>query len=119
MASSPLPAADYTVGEAARIPWRQVAAAITDLLVVVDAVGHTVFFNEPLEEALARPLRPDLDLTAHAEAYGLYRLDGSLYPPDELPLYRALYEGRSVGEVEVMLRRPDGTQRITRWSAAP
>src|SRR6476469_3349295 len=44
---------NYTTVEAARIPWRQVAAAITDMLVVVDAAGHTVFFNAPLEQALA------------------------------------------------------------------
>ena len=109
----------YTTSEAARIPWRQVAAAITDMLAVVDAAGHTVFFNGPLEAALGRPLRPDLGNTEHPNAYGLYRTDGSAYPPEELPLARALAEGAVVSDVEVMFRKPDGAVVITRWNAAP
>jgi signal transduction histidine kinase len=96
-----------------------VAAAITDLLAVVDAAGHTVFFNGPLEEALGRPLRPDISMAEHSVVYGLYRTDGSRFPPDELPLARALREGAVVSDVEVVFRKPDGTQVITRWNAAP
>ncbi len=103
----------------ARIPWRQVAVAITDMLAVVDAAGHTVFFNTPLEQALARPLRPDADAAEHSSVYGLYRLDGTLYPPDALPVVRAWREGVTVADVDVVFRRPDGSQVITRWSAAP
>ncbi len=110
---------NYTAGEVARIPWRQVTAAITDMLAVVDAAGHTVFFNMPLEQALARPLRPDADTAEHSSVYGLYRLDGILYPPDDLPVMRAWREGVTVADVDVVFRRPDGTQVITRWNAAP
>jgi signal transduction histidine kinase len=110
---------DYTTSEAARIPWRQVAAAFPDMLVVVDADGHSIFFNSSLEEALARPLRPDIALEEHPSAYGLYRPDGLLYPADGLPVSRALREGIMLSDVEVVLRQPDGAQLITRWSAAP
>jgi signal transduction histidine kinase len=109
----------YTTSEAARIPWRQVAAAFPDMLVVVDAEGHTIFFNMSLAEALARPLRPDIAVDEHPSAYGLYRPDGLLYRPEELPVTRALREGSTLSDIEVVLRKPDGSQLITRWSAAP
>ncbi len=89
------------------------------MLAVVDADGHTVFFNTPLEQALARPLRPDAGAEEHSSVYGLYRLDGTLYPPDKLPVARAWREGVTVADVDVVFRRPDGTQVITRWNAAP
>ena len=116
---SDFPPADFTTSEAARIPWRQVAAAITDLLAVVDAAGHTVFFNAPLEQALGRPLRPDIGVDEHPAMYGLFRIDGSPYPPEELPVARALRQGVIVSDVEVLFCKPDGSQLITRWNAAP
>jgi PAS domain S-box-containing protein len=56
----------------------------------------------------------------HVEGWGLYRPDGVHRPSmDELPLARALAANETVGDRELLIKRPDGSARIVLGSAAP
>jgi PAS domain S-box-containing protein len=54
-----------------------------------------------------------------AERYNLLTLDGEAYPPDELPLARALVRQETVRDAEWLIRRPDGVVVFAEGSAAP
>jgi PAS domain S-box-containing protein len=49
----------------------------------------------------------------------LFKPDGSIYPPDELPAIRALLSGETVRNEELVIQRPDGTSIFVAASAAP
>ncbi len=53
------------------------------------------------------------------ERYNLLTLDGEPYPPDELPLARALRRKETVRDAEWLIRRPDGVVVHAQGSAAP
>jgi PAS domain-containing protein len=54
-----------------------------------------------------------------SEVYRLHRPDGSLYPPDELPVSRALLEGMNFTANDVVVHRPDGRKIALMTWAAP
>ena len=49
----------------------------------------------------------------------LVKMDGSIYPPEELPASRALLRGETVYHDELTIERPDGTRKIVNASASP
>lgn len=52
-------------------------------------------------------------------SYTIHRLDGTPFPLEELPLRLALERGASTGNVEILVRRPDGTEHVILSAAAP
>ncbi len=55
----------------------------------------------------------------HPERWQCFRPDGSPFEPAELPLSRAVLEGVSSHNVDVIIRRPDGEERWVLANAAP
>jgi PAS domain S-box-containing protein len=87
-------------------------------VILTDAAGRITFVNEA-----ARRMHglAELGVTVerYAEAYGLLTMDGRPYPPDELPLARAVVRGETVVGALWRVRRPDGTESVLQGSAAP
>ena len=95
-----------------------VLAQTADGVIVADAQGRLTFVNEAARRlhgvaALGVPVE------RYAEAYHLFTLDGQPYPPEELPLARAVRRGETVVDATWRIRRPDGTEIVAQGSAAP
>jgi PAS domain S-box-containing protein len=80
--------------------------------------GGTVLMNNPaagsiLDGGLAG------DVHHPKRAHTTYRLDGSLYPVEEMPLVQALETGKVVRDAEILVRWPDGRERAILAGAAP
>ncbi|MEO7351253.1 MAG: ATP-binding protein, partial [Marmoricola sp.] len=94
-----------------------VTMVMTDGLIVVDA-NLDVLLSNPAAERMAG-IFTDSSQVANKEAYGVFRLDGSSPPRDELPRARAL-KGEFVPPTELLCIDPKtGEQRILSISAAP
>lgn len=85
-------------------------------IVVTDREGRFLISNPAMETFLGGPITGDA--SGPSGQYTLHRADGSPFPSDELPLVRAL-RGKSIADVEMMIRRDDGTQAIGLAAAAP
>jgi PAS domain S-box-containing protein len=60
-----------------------------------------------------------IPLDLHPGNWQTFRLDGAPYEPEKLPLSRAILEGKTVNNVEVIIRRRDGEDRHVLANAAP
>jgi PAS domain-containing protein len=75
---------------------RKFAEALSDVVLIIDAQGDTIFFNEPGGRMLGRPFE-EFDALPFAERNAILaplRSDGSPLPRGELPGIRAMAEGR-------------------------
>jgi signal transduction histidine kinase len=100
--------------------WRSVIESMLELVCLCDARGTVTFLNPALQRLTWRSVVPGLPLQEHALAYGIYLPGGgALCEEHDLPLQRAALTGESQRNVELILRRPDGAERLTIWNAAP
>ena len=86
-------------------------------VIVTDADGAIGFVNEAAQRihgVAELGVKPD----SYTETYHLLTLDGEPYPPDQLPLARAV-RGETVREAAWVVRRRDGTDVLARGSARP
>ncbi|HUT92749.1 MAG TPA: PAS domain S-box protein [Thermoguttaceae bacterium] len=60
-----------------------------------------------------------IDLARHAENWQTYRPDGSPYPPEQLPLSRAVLQGEVVQNEEIIIRDEEGNDHWVSANAAP
>ena len=60
-----------------------------------------------------------IPMDKHTEHWQIFKPDGTPFTPDELPLSRALREGKSFTNVEAIIRRFDGEERWILINAAP
>ncbi len=87
-------------------------------VIVTDPDGRITFVNEAAAQihgGAQLGVVPD----GYSRAYQLYTEDGELYPPDELPLSRAVRQGVSITEARWRIRRPDGSEVLAVGSARP
>jgi PAS domain S-box-containing protein len=68
-----------------------------------------------------RPLEQieGISMEAHPEHWQIHDLDGTLVPPERLPLSRATLTGEVVENEELLLRRPDGEEIVLLCNAGP
>jgi len=66
-----------------------------------------------------RELLTGIKMAEHAVKWQMYRPDGSLYRPEQLPLSRAVLEGDVVQGEEVIIRDAEGQDRWVSTNAAP
>jgi len=85
-------------------------------IVVCDAKGGFILVN-----AAAREILGDVTGTAYgpADRRLLRRVDGSPFPPQELPLPRAIERGEVTRDTEIVVCLEDGTERIILASGSP
>ena len=80
-----------------------VCQSLAEGVIVSDLSGRFVFVNRAAEEMLGK-FESDIDPRRWSEVFGCYLPDEqTLYPPDELPLMRAM-KGETVQEAEVFVR---------------
>lgn len=92
---------------------RQIAEGV----IVTDASGQIVFVN-PIAAQIHGAAHLNISPSAYASAYALLTVDGEPYPPQDLPLARAV-AGEIVTEARWRIRRPDGTVVLAAGSACP
>jgi hypothetical protein len=76
-------------------------------LYVTDANGWLTYYNEAATVLWGR--RPVLGQDRWCGSWRLYRVNGTLVPLDQCGMAVALRQGRTVGSVQVVVERPDGT----------
>ena len=86
-------------------------------VIIADAGGNLLRTNSPGEQILGS--RVDGDALHPQRSYTSHHLDGSPFPAREMPLVRALEQGETVSDVEILIRRADGSERIILAGAAP
>jgi PAS domain-containing protein len=99
---------------------RQVASYLTLAVIVTDAEGDLVFYNEPAEELLGLRFdnTPPLPLSERVQALTLRDENGSPLPYDDVPLVRALQQARPDNQ-RLILRGLDGIDRPIETTAFP
>jgi PAS domain S-box-containing protein len=80
--------------------------------------GELTYANPQAEDIWGHPLIQSPDVKGYA-AYHHHRLDGSPYPPEELPQARAVLHGEVVRGEVLWLRRPDKDNRFIKVNCAP
>ncbi len=74
-------------------------------IVAADARGRLTLFNACARDWHAMEADPDVEPSDLAHAYDLFRADGTVLPPEEVPLLRALREG-AVDDAEIVIAAP-------------
>lgn len=87
-------------------------------LIMADRNGRIVLINQYAAQLHGTSV---LNVTPgnYSAMFQLFRLDGTPYPPLELPLSRAVLRGETVTNSEWLIRRPDGSEVIASGSALP
>ncbi|MHB1162352.1 MAG: PAS domain-containing sensor histidine kinase [Chloroflexota bacterium] len=99
--------------------WKATVESMLDPVTVADAEGRAIYMNPAYERFVQRHIDPRLPVEDHPAHYQLYRPDGTLFGPQELPLQQAVLQGEEVRNVEVVQRLPGGEERIAVWNASP
>ena len=91
---------------------------MADGVIIADASGSIRRVNPAAARMHGRAVT-DVPAEDWSTSYDLLRIDGTPYPPEELPLARALRCGAIVEDEEWVVRRPDGRMNRLHGSAAP
>jgi PAS domain S-box-containing protein len=86
-------------------------------VVVCDAEGDVRLTNAPGRSLLGGTVGGTV--AAPEFAYTLHDMDGAPFPAEETPLYIAMQEDVPVEDVELLVRRADGEERVIVSSAVP
>lgn len=86
---------------------------------VADSSGNVLVTNREAERILGIPHDAQYDLEDYERAIVLRRPDGSVMPPEETPLRKALNNGETVRAEEMSLHLPDGRTVVTLVNATP
>jgi PAS domain S-box-containing protein len=87
-------------------------------VIIADAEGRITFINDAARK-LHGVAELNVEPSAYAETYHLFREDGAPYPSEELPLARAVLRGETVRDARWRIRRPDGTDVLAIGNAQP
>lgn len=91
---------------------------LSEGVILADPCGRITFVNERARQLHGVAVL-GVDVDAYAETYQLLTLDGSPFPPEELPLARAALRDEFVNGAVWRIRRPDGTEVVVEGSAQP
>ncbi len=85
---------------------------MSDGVLVADDKGQYIMANPAAEQMIGDQQFDELDLPQSSEQYGLFDpTTGSLFPPDRLPLNRAV-KGESTDNIEMQIRNPQLSQEV-------
>ncbi len=93
---------------------RQLAEGV----IITDAAGRISFVNAAAER-IHGVARLDVAPDDYSATYSLFTEDGRPYPPQDLPLARAVLRGEGSTDARWRIRRPDGTEVVAVGSACP
>ncbi|MGH2411484.1 MAG: PAS domain-containing sensor histidine kinase, partial [Chloroflexota bacterium] len=106
--------------QAERLMAQQTAmlSQMTDGIVVTDHSGKIIYMNETAGRVYGvMPI--GVGVSGYAAAFNAFNLDGTPYRSEDSPAARASLHGETVLNARVMVRRPDGQERIIERSATP
>jgi PAS domain S-box-containing protein len=103
--------------QAANILLRTLLDVMPVGVVVCDAEGTLLMTNPPGEEILGGRVFGTIE--SPKRTYAPCYPDGSPFPASEMPLVRAMELGETVENVEILIRREDGSERTILAGAAP
>jgi PAS domain S-box-containing protein len=86
-------------------------------VIVSDAEGHVLTNNAISREILGGVVTGDVDHLNRP--YTTHKPDGTPFPPEEIPLRRAIAHGEATQDVEILIKRADGIERTILTAAAP
>ena len=86
--------------------------------VIVCNRDGAILMNNPSAEAILGNLVVG-DVHHPKWAYTSHQLDESPFPSEEMPLVRSLEHGEVMRDVEILIKRADGTERVILVGAAP
>jgi PAS domain S-box-containing protein len=82
------------------------------------STGRPILVNTRARQLLGQREDPAAGLAHLAEVYRLHRPDGSPYPPEDLPVSRALRTGETGMRDDIVVHRPDGRHvPLVTWAA--
>ena len=102
-----------------RARWQATVESMLDPVTVCDAEGRATYMNRAYQGLIQMPMAKGLPMEAHPDYYQIYRPDGTLFPPEELPLQKAARRGEDVRDVELIQRSAEGREFTAIFSAAP
>lgn len=106
--------------ERERARWHAAMENAPEFVITCDADLRMTYVNPAYARLRGGPADPALPAEERPGRYGLFLPDGEhLFPVEQLPLTRALKEGRPVHGVQMVLRTPQGEERLVEWDAAP
>ena len=94
-----------------------ILAQLAEGVIVADSTGKLTFVNAAASR-LHGVLKLDVEPEHYSDAYHLFTEDGEPYPPEDLPLTRAVH-GEIVEHARWHVHRPDGTVVLAVGSARP
>jgi PAS domain-containing protein len=81
-------------------------------------MGFPILANARARALLGQREDGSIPLSQLSRLYRLHRPDGSVYPPDELPVAKALRQGVTCTAHDVVVHRPDGRKiPLATWAA--
>jgi PAS domain S-box-containing protein len=86
-------------------------------VIVSDSDGNLLMTNPSAREILGTI--PFGSIHHPKRDYTVHRTDGSPFPGEEMPLWRAVERGETTDHVEILIRRSDGEERFILAGGAP
>jgi PAS domain S-box-containing protein len=106
--------------ERQHVRWHAAMESAPEFVITCDANLRMTYVNPAYQRLRGGPADPTVSVEERPGRYGLFLPDGAtLFPAEQLPLTRALREGRPVHGVQMVLRTPQGEERLVEWEAAP
>ena len=109
---------DMTETRRATAEMAAVLGQIADGIIMADVQGNITYINDAGQRILGESAI-GTPVSEHTAVYHIYRLDGTPYPPEELPLPRAALQGETVLDAPVLIQLPGGRKTILDASATP
>ena len=91
---------------------------LTEGVIITDREGRISFINERARQLHGAAVL-GVAVDEYTSTYQLLTPDGAPYPPEQLPLARAVLHNEFVEGVRWRIRRPDGTEIMVEGSAQP
>jgi PAS domain S-box-containing protein len=88
-------------------------------VVIIDAPDGNVSFTNEKAKELYGTSKLNVIVKDHSKKFGLYKPDGTPFPPMELPASRALFRGEKVNDEELLIHRSDGDILHVKANAIP
>ncbi len=91
---------------------------LVDGVILSDVAGRITFVNEAANR-MHGVAELGVPVERYSETYHLLTMEGVPYPPEDLPLARAVRRAETVVDARWRIRRPDGCERIVQGNARP
>lgn len=99
---------------------RQLASGLAMPIVIVDAAGDLIYWNEPAELLLGIRFEESGEIPSHVwrQQFAVTDADRQLIPQQEWPLVIALTQQRPVSRT-IWIGTPAGSWRQVNWTSVP